>query len=101
MATNPVALVQRPPQGITVARDADVYRLGALVLVWLDRAGLITRVTRLVLYRQRVLTLHLPLSYDLVAASGLEHHLTQRTGLTARLVTAALGCVLIIDLKGV
>lgn len=96
MAAN--ALTIRRPTAITVQRDDDLYRLGALILRLLDRAGMITRITRIVLYDHRVVAYHLPRPYRDVHSYGLADFIKARTGLSARLIPTSKGCTLVIDL---
>jgi hypothetical protein len=96
MAAN--ALVVHQPAVIAVHRDADLYRLAALVLRRLDRAGVTTRLTRIVLYDHRVVAYHLPLAYRDACGYQLAEYLKARTGLSARLIPTSKGCTLLIDL---
>ena len=96
MAAN--ALVVHQPSAITIHRDADLYRLAALMLRRLDRAGAITRISRIVLYDQRVVAYHLPRPYRDTCGYQLAEYLKARTGLSARLIPTSKGCTLLIDL---
>ena len=59
MAAN--ALVVHQPAAITVHRDADLYRLGALILSTLDRLGVPHQeFSRIVVYSRRVIVFDLP-----------------------------------------
>ena len=92
------ALVVQQPAAITIHRDADLYRLGALLLRRLDRAGMITRITRIVLYDQRVVAYHFPLAYGDACGYQLANFIKAHTGLSARLLPTSKGCTLLIDL---
>jgi hypothetical protein len=96
MAAN--ALVVHQSTAITVHRDADLYRLGALLLRRLDRCGVNTRLTRIVVYGQRIVAYHLPLLYRDVHGYGLAEYLKARTGRSVRLIPTSKGCTLLIDL---
>lgn len=90
---------------IALRRDTDVYRLAAIVLSTLDRAGLIgQRIDRMVVYSRRVvvfdlLQLSYPFVLDLINQHGLLHRLTRLSG-AARIVLRpnGQGCTVIFDL---
>ena len=96
MAAN--GLVVHQSAALTVHRDADLYRLGALVLRRLDRAGVTTCTTRIVLYDHRVVAYHLPLAYRDACRYQLAEYLKARTSLSARLIPTSKGCTPLIDL---
>ena len=90
---------------ITIRRDTDVYRLAALVLSTLDRAGVIEqRIDRIVVYSRRVvvfdlLQLSYPLVLDLINQHGLLHRLTRLSGAARIMIRPnAPGCAFIFDL---
>ncbi len=83
---------------MTPETEATVQRLGALMLGRLDRAGVVTRIPRIVLYDRRIAAYHLPLPYRDVADHDLAAYLKTRTGLNARLFATTHGCTLLIDL---
>ncbi len=99
MAANTTAVA------ITIRRDTDVYRLAAIVLSTLDRAGVIEqRIDRIVVYSRRVvvfdlLQLSYPLVLDLINQHGLLHRLTRLSGAARILIRpCAQGCAFIFDL---
>ena len=103
MAAN--ALVVHQPAALTVRRDADLYRLGALILSTLDRLGVPNQVfSRIVVYSQRVIVLDLPWLTEAQAARLIKHgqpgkRLAHRFSLhRVTLHRRAQGCALIIDL---
>ena len=91
---------------LTIRRDTDVYRLAAIVLSTLDRAGVIgQRIDRIVVYSRRVVVFDmLHLSYaqalDLINQHGLLHRLTRLSG-ASRIVLRphSTGCAFLFDLN--
>ena len=90
---------------ITIRRDTDVYRLAAIVLSTLDRAGVIEQqIDRIVVYSRRVVVFDiLRLSYaqalDLINQHGLLHRLTRLSGAARILIRPNVpGCAFIFDL---
>ena len=75
------ALITAPSASLTLARDADGLRLGALILSTLDRLGVAGQViSRGVIYSRRVAVFELPgLDY------GLANVLVERCALGLRL----------------
>ena len=99
MMTNPDrALALRQSSSVLQVPEALIQRLGAIVLSRLDRVGLQIRITRIVLYGQRLVAYHLPVSYPDLVGLQLEQYLGEHTGLLARLTATPTGCTLIIDL---
>ena len=103
MAAN--ALVVHQPAAMTVHRDADLYRLGALILSTLDRLGMPNQVfSRIVVYSQRVIVFDLPWLTDAQANQLIKYgqpgrRLAHRFSLhSVTLHRRAQGCALIIDL---
>ena len=103
MAAN--ALVVHQPVAITIHHDADLYRLGALILSTLDRLGMPDQVfSRIVVYSQRVIVFDLPWLTDTQASQLIKHsqpgrRLAHRFSLhRVTLHRRAQGCALIIDL---
>ena len=99
------ALTVRKSAAITLQRDADIYRLGALVLSTLDRLGVTDQeFSRIVVYSQRVVVFELPWltceqANDLVEHHGFGQRLTQL--IAPRLIglqRRAQGCAIVIDL---
>ena len=90
---------------LTIRRDTDVYRLAAIVLSTLDRAGVLDqRIDQMVVYGRRVvvfdlLRLSYPRVLDLINQHGLLHRLTRLSG-AARIVLRpnGQGCTVIFDL---
>ena len=90
---------------ITIRRDTDVYRLAAIVLSTLDRAGVINqRIDRIVIYSRRVVVFDmLHLSYaqalDLINQHRLLHRLTRLSGAARIMIRPNVpGCAFIFDL---
>jgi hypothetical protein len=103
MAAN--ALVVHQPAALTVHRDADLYRLGALILSTLDRLGMPDQVfSRIVVYSQRVIVFDLPWLTDAQASQLIKYgqpgrRLAHRFSLhSVTLYRRAQGCALIIDI---
>ena len=103
MAAN--ALVVHQPAAITIHHDADLCRLGALILSTLDRLGMPNQVfSRIVVYSQRIIVLDLPWlteaqATQLVRQSQPGIRLARR--IAPRIIVVrqrAQGCALIIDL---
>ncbi len=102
MAANTTAVA------ITIRRDTDVYRLAAIVLSTLDRAGVIgQRIDRIVVYSRRVVVFDmLHLSYSqalgLINQHGLLHRLTRLSGAVRIMIRPCVqGCALIFDLGAI
>jgi hypothetical protein len=100
------ALAVRKPAAITLQRDADIYRLGALVLSTLDRLDVPDQeFSRIVVYSQQVVVFELPWLTCEQADDLIEHHsfgqrLTQL--IAPRLIglqRRAQGCAIVIDLN--
>ena len=91
---------------LTIRRDADVYRLAAIVLSTLDRAGVIgQRIDRMVVYGRRavvfyILNLSYSIALDLIAYHHLLHRLTRLSG-ASRIVLRphSTGCAFLFDLN--
>lgn len=90
---------------ITIRRDTDVYRLAAIVLSTLDRAGVIDqRIDRIVVYSRRVvvfdlLQLSYPLVLDQINQHGLLHRLTRLSGAARIMIRPNVpGCAFIFEL---
>ena len=93
---------------LTIRRDTDVYRLAAIVLSTLDRAGVIgQRIDRIVVYSRRVVvfdTLHLSYAQalDLINQHRLLHRLTRLSGAARIMIRpCAQGCAFIFDLGAI
>jgi hypothetical protein len=102
---NSHALIARPSYAVTVLRDADVQRIGAIILSTLDRLGVPGQeFSRIVVYGRRVIAFDLPLlahddAEELVTYYALGQRLTQliNPGRFA-LHKMSSGCALIVDL---
>jgi hypothetical protein len=102
---NSHALIVRPSYAVAVLRDADVQRVGAIILSTLDRIGVTNQeFGRIVVYGRRVIVFDLPwLSYaraeKLVMQSALSERLTHQIdpGVIA-LRQKSNGCAIVIDL---
>ena len=87
-------------ESLIVQRAADVYRLAALVLSTLDRAGVIgQRIDRVVVYGQRVILFELPgLDHTLVTDAIAQHLIDRLAPHRVRLQPRPIGCALFIEL---
>ncbi len=85
---------------LTIRRDADVYRLAAIVLSTLDRAGVIgQRIDRMVVYGQRVIVFELPGLDHTHVTDAIAQHLCDRLApQRLRLRPRPRGCVIFIEL---
>ena len=98
MAVN--ALTVRKPSAITIHRDADLYRLGALILSTLDRLGVPDQqFSRIVVYSQRLVVFDLPWLTPTRARDLLAQRLTPRIApYSVVWQRRGQGCAIIIDL---
>ena len=101
------SLAQRPAYALDHLRDADVLRIGAIVLSTLDRFdGPAFTIARLVVYGRRVIVIDLTdlgytAAYGLAANDGFGSRLSHL--IDAQLITirpAQPGCRIIVDLGG-
>lgn len=85
---------------LIIRRDADVYRLAAIVLSTLDRAGVIgLRIDRVVVYGQRVILFELPLLDRTFITEAITQHLIDRLAPhRVRLRPRPSGCAIFIEL---
>ena len=90
----------RSTHPLIIRRVADVYRLAAIVLSMLDRAGLIgLRIDRVVVYGQRVILFELPgLDHTRVTAAITQHLIDRLAPHRVRLRPRPMGCALFIEL---
>jgi hypothetical protein len=102
---NSHTLIARPSYAVTVLRDADVQRVGAIILSTLDRIGVPNQeFSRIIVYCHRVIVFDLPcLPYARAEKLVTEYALGER--LTLRLDTGVIvlrqksnGCAIVIDL---
>ena len=87
-------------ESLIVQRAADVYRLAALVLSTLDRAGVIgQRIDRVVVYGQRVILFELPgLDHTLITEAIAQHLIDRLAPHRVRLQPRSIGCAIFIEL---
>ena len=87
-------------ESLIAQRAADVYRLAALVLSTLDRAGVIgQRIDRMVVYGQRVILFELPGLDQTHVTDAIAQRLSDRLApQRVRLKSRPIGCALFIEL---
>lgn len=92
--------VVRSTHPLIIRRDADVYRLAAIVLSALDRAGVIgQRIDRIVVYGQRVILFELPGLDQTHVTDAIAQRLSDRLApQRVRLKSRPIGCALFIEL---